>query len=69
MSSSGITPMFNTLMKPKKDAIQENFIHGGMQFQDVIPCCKTQACTQKCVIMVDFVNKKEYNQKLPEFRL
>ena len=63
-------PIYTSMLRPKKKAIQENFItYGGMLIQDVIPCCTHKTCKQKNAQLIDFVTKKEYTQKLPEIRL
>jgi hypothetical protein len=63
------TPIY-TMLKPKKKAIQENFItYGGMRIHDVKPCCTAKTCKQKEVPMIDTVTPAEFKQVLPEFRL
>lgn len=59
-----------SLLKPKKESIQENFrVYGGIVQQNISPLCKQHPCKQTDVMMVDFASRHVYEPYIPRSRL
>ena len=52
---------YQAALKPKKEAIHENFrVYGGITPSNISPLCKQHPCKQNDVMIVDFASRRVY---------